>query len=65
MKKKGFAALKEKDPTRLLQVCANGGRQAHQNGTAFTWTKEQASAAGRKGAEARKRTLAKAKEHQQ
>ena len=44
--RKGFASL---SPARRRELAALGGKAAHARGTAFKWTPEQASAAGRKG----------------
>lgn len=48
---RGFASM---DPERRRQVASNGGRTAHQQGVAHKWSKEEASAAGRKGQELRR-----------
>lgn len=48
-KKRGFAALKERDPGRLAEICSAGGKGAHAKGTAHEFTPEEARAAGRKG----------------
>ncbi len=42
----GFAAL---TPAQRSAVARKGGQSAHNQGTAHTWTPEQARAAGRKG----------------
>ena len=47
--KRGFAAM---DPERQRQIAREGGRAAHQQGTAHKWTSEEARIAGRKGGEA-------------
>lgn len=44
--KRGFAAL---SPERRAEISRQGGKAAHEKGTAHKWTKEEASAAGRKG----------------
>ena len=44
--KRGFAAL---SPERRAEISRQGGKAAHAQGTAHKWTKEEASAAGRKG----------------
>jgi uncharacterized protein len=43
---RGFASM---DPQRLREIAAMGGRTAHQEGRAHTFTSEEAKAAGRKG----------------
>ncbi len=45
-KRGGFLTM---TPERRREVCSKGGRAAHQNGTAFEWTSDQAVAAGSKG----------------
>lgn len=42
----GFAAM---DPEKVRAISAAGGKAAHAKGTAHQFTKEEASAAGRKG----------------
>jgi general stress protein YciG len=53
MKKKkslrGFATLKLKNPQRMMEICAKGGRSAHAKGVAHRWTSEEARIAGKKG----------------
>jgi general stress protein YciG len=49
---RGFASM---DPERRRQVASSGGRTAHQQGVAHKWSREEASAAGRKGQELRRR----------
>jgi uncharacterized protein len=44
--KRGFALM---DPERLKKVASKGGRRAHEMGVAHTFTKAEASAAGKKG----------------
>lgn len=44
--RRGFASM---DPERRRQVASSGGRTAHKQGVAHKWTREEASAAGRKG----------------
>jgi general stress protein YciG len=43
---RGFASL---SPERRKEVAAQGGRKAHETGTAHTWTSDEAREAGRKG----------------
>jgi len=40
------------DPERQRRIASEGGRAAHQKGTAHEFTPEEARAAGRKGGEA-------------
>ena len=47
--KRGFAAM---DPELQRQIAREGGRAAHQKGTAHEFTSEEARIAGRKGGEA-------------
>jgi general stress protein YciG len=47
--KRGFAAMSAE---RRRELGSQGSRIAHANGTAYTWTSEQARAAGRKGGRA-------------
>src|SRR5262245_5854341 len=47
--KRGFAGM---DPMRQRQIASEGGRAAHQKGTAHEFTPDEARAAGRKGGEA-------------
>jgi general stress protein YciG len=46
LKTKGFASM---DPQRRREIASEGGRAAHEKGTAYEWTSEEARAAGRKG----------------
>ena len=46
---RGFASM---DPQRQRQIASQGGRAAHQQGTAHEFNSEEARAAGRKGGEA-------------
>jgi uncharacterized protein len=46
---RGFAGM---DAERQRQIASQGGRAAHQRGTAHEFTSEEARAAGRKGGEA-------------
>lgn len=43
---RGFASL---DQSKRREVSSKGGRAAHAKGTAHMWSREEASAAGRKG----------------
>jgi len=47
--RRGFAGM---DPERQRQIASEGGRAAHQKGTAHEFTPEEARQAGRKGGEA-------------
>lgn len=46
---RGFASMSAATQKRIASW---GGRSAHRKGTAHTWTKEEAAAAGRKGGKA-------------
>lgn len=47
---RGFAAM---DPEMQRKIASEGGRAAHEKGTAHEFTSEEARAAGKKGGEAR------------
>lgn len=47
---RGFAAM---DPQRQREIASEGGRAAHEKGTAHEFTSEEAREAGRKGGQAR------------
>ncbi len=47
--KRGFASM---DAERQRQIASEGGRAAHEKGTAHEFTSEEAREAGRKGGEA-------------
>jgi general stress protein YciG len=47
---RGFASM---DPQRQREIASEGGRAAHERGTAHEFTSEEARAAGRKGGQAR------------
>ncbi len=47
---RGFAAM---DPRRQREIASEGGRAAHQRGTAHEFTSQEAREAGRKGGLAR------------
>ncbi|MDB5872286.1 MAG: hypothetical protein JWQ07_1728 [Ramlibacter sp.] len=47
---RGFASM---DPQRQRQIASEGGRAAHEKGTAHEFTSEEAREAGRKGGQAR------------
>ena len=47
---RGFASM---DPQRQREIASEGGRAAHEKGTAHEFTTEEARAAGRKGGQAR------------
>jgi len=48
--KRGFASM---DPQRQREIASEGGRAAHEKGTAHEFTSEEAREAGRKGGQAR------------
>ena len=47
---RGFASM---DPQRQREIASEGGRAAHEKGTAHEFTPEEAREAGRKGGQAR------------
>ena len=47
---RGFASM---DPQRQREIASEGGRTAHEKGTAHEFTSEEAREAGRKGGQAR------------
>lgn len=47
---RGFASM---DPDRQRQIASEGGKAAHEKGTAHEFTSEEAREAGRKGGMAR------------
>jgi general stress protein YciG len=47
---RGFASM---DPKRQREIASEGGRAAHEKGTAHEFTSEEAREAGRKGGQAR------------
>lgn len=49
-RERGFAAM---DPQRQREIASEGGRAAHQKGTAHEFTSEEAARAGAKGGRAR------------
>ena len=51
-KRKGFAAMPLED---RQAIASQGGKSAHAQGKAHKWTIEEARAAGKKGAEARRK----------
>lgn len=53
IKFRGFAALKLRDPQKLLEITAKGGKTAHERGVAHLWTSETAKIAGQKGLDSR------------
>ena len=55
--RRGFAIL---DAARRAEIAQKGGRKAHALGRAHKFTREEARAAGQKGAQARKVRLASA-----
>ncbi len=46
---RGFASM---DPGKQREIASQGGRAAHQKGTAHEFNSEEARAAGKKGGEA-------------
>lgn len=44
--RRGFAAM---DPAKQRELASKGGKAAHKQGVAHTWTSKEAAAAGRKG----------------
>ena len=52
-KPRGFAAM---DKDKVREIASKGGKAAHAQGTAHQFTSEEASAAGRKGGKAPRRT---------
>ena len=53
---RGFASM---NPTRQREIASQGGRAAHEKGTAHEFSSEQAREAGRKGGQARSQNRAK------
>jgi general stress protein YciG len=53
---RGFASM---DPQRQREIASEGGRAAHEKGTAHEFTSEEAREAGRKGGQARSQNRAK------
>jgi general stress protein YciG len=51
-KKRGFAAM---DPDEQREIASEGGKAAHQKGTANEFDSESGREAGRKGGQARQR----------
>jgi general stress protein YciG len=49
-KGRGFASM---DPKKQREIASKGGRAAHAKGVAHRWTREEASAAGKKGGRAK------------
>ena len=47
---RGFGSM---DPQRQREIASEGGRAAHERGTAHEFTSEEAREAGRKGGQAR------------
>ena len=45
--------FQDRSPEQRREIAAKGGRAAQRAGTAHRWTREEASAAGRKGGGAR------------
>lgn len=54
--RRGFASM---DPDKQKEIASQGGRAAHEAGTAHEFTPEEAREAGRKGGQ----TVSKDKEH--
>jgi general stress protein YciG len=55
---RGFASM---DPERQRQIASEGGRAAHEKGTAHEFTSEEAREAGRKGGQARSQNRSQAR----
>jgi uncharacterized protein len=55
-KARGFAAM---DPARQAEIASQGGKAAHEKGTAHTFSQDEARAAGKKGGS----TIAQDREH--
>lgn len=53
---RGFASM---NPTRQREIASQGGRAAHEKGTAHEFSSEEAREAGRKGGQARSQNRAK------
>ncbi|MES2941155.1 MAG: KGG domain-containing protein [Pseudomonadota bacterium] len=53
---RGFASM---DPQRQREIASEGGRAAHEKGTAHEFTSEEAREAGRKGGQARSQNRAR------
>lgn len=47
--KKGRRGFGGMDRERVREIAGKGGKAAHAKGTAHKWTREEASAAGKKG----------------
>jgi uncharacterized protein len=54
-KKRGFARMVEDDPDRQREIASEGGKTAHEKGTAHQFDSEEGREAGRKGGQARGR----------
>lgn len=59
---RGFASM---DPQRQREIASEGGRAAHEKGTAHEFTSEEAREAGRKGGQARSESNRLRKQQQQ
>jgi general stress protein YciG len=57
---RGFASM---DPERQRQIASEGGKAAHEKGTAHEFTSEEAREAGRKGGMARSANRKKASQN--
>ena len=51
-KGRGFASM---DKNKQRQIASKGGKAAHAKGTAHTWNREEAIAAGKLGGRAKKK----------
>jgi uncharacterized protein len=58
---RGFASM---DPQRQREIASEGGRAAHEKGTAHEFTSEEAREAGRKGGQARSQKRNQSKQQQ-
>jgi general stress protein YciG len=59
---RGFASM---DPARQREIASEGGRAAHEKGTAHEFTSEEARAAGRKGGQARSLNRSQARQNRE
>ena len=50
---RGFQKMRREDPERLSEIASEGGKAAHEGGTAHEWDSEEAREAGRRGGQAR------------
>ncbi|CAN5299795.1 hypothetical protein BH10PAT2_BH10PAT2_2010 [soil metagenome] len=57
VKTRGFAKMSKE---KQLEIASKGGKAAHAQGTAHTFSSEEAKAAGRKGGQAPRKVLSTA-----